>query len=534
MERRPLLGDEAVALGAIHAGLSGAYSYPGTPATEIFELVEKETHDWPPVTEGGVHAFWSSNEKVAFEEALGMSYAGRRALVSFKHVGLNVAADPFINSAITGITGGLVAVSADDPGMHSSQNEQDSRFYASFALIPCFEPANGQECYDMALEAFDQSERIGLPVMMRLVTRLAHSRSGVAVGQRRAPNPLSPTSRPGDWTLLPSNARIGYARLVAKQADILRWSEESKWNRLRLNAKGGRIGVIASGIAFNYFRECYQDENAMPSHLRLGAYPVPTALVSQLLDSVDSVLVLEDGYPLIETSLSGLLGSPRGKTIRGRLDGTVPRTGELSPDNVRLALGMTPLEQQNPPSLALPGRPPCLCDGCPHIDTFNAIKVILAENPSARVFGDIGCYTLAAYPPYETCHACVDMGASVSMAMGASAAGLRPVLATIGDSTFVHSGMTPLVSAAKQNLNMTLFILDNGTVAMTGGQPTMASGERLVNLVKGLGVPPEHIKVIRAHRREHDANVESIRREVAYDGLSVIIPVRECIQTAKK
>jgi indolepyruvate ferredoxin oxidoreductase alpha subunit len=532
-DRRPLLGDEAVALASIHAGLSGAFSYPGTPATEIFEFVQRETRDGPPAREGGVHCVWSANEKVAFEEALGMSYAGRRALVSFKHVGLNVAADPFMNSAVTGVKGGLVVAVADDPGMHSSQDEQDSRVYAGFAQIPCLEPASGQQAYDMTRQAFDLSEEMGLPVMVRLVTRLAHSRSGVAVGERRAANPLAPTDAPADWTLLPSNARRRYDVLTGKQDELLRRSESSPWNTLRQGQ--GRMGVVASGIAYNYFMECcYGSGKPPPPHLRIGMYPVPRALVSRLCDSVDEVLVLEEGYPVLESALRGVLDDPRGKKIHGRADGWVPRTGELTPDIAARALGLPEVPRQSAAPLPLPARPPCLCDGCPHIDSYSVIRVILDAHPGARVFSDIGCYTLGAYPPYGAAHSCVCMGASISMAMGAAAAGMRPVLATIGDSTFVHSGMTPLIGAAKQNLDMVIFILDNSTVAMTGGQQTMASGEDLVRLVKGLGVHPEHVHTIRAHRKDHQANVELVKREIAYPGLSVLIPTRECVVTARK
>jgi len=534
MDRRPLLGDEAVALGAIHAGLSGAYSYPGTPATEILEFVEKETRGGPPVSEGGVHHSWSANEKVAYEEALGMSYAGRRAMVSFKHVGLNVAADPYMNSAVTGVEGGFLVVSADAPGRHSSQNEQDSRVYASFALVPCFEPANGQEAYDMAREAFDASERFGLPVMMRLVTRLAHSRSGVALAEKRAPNPLQPTADTARWTLLPSNARKNYAALTRKQAELLAWSESSRWNQLRLGDAGGKVGYIASGVGLNYLLESFGPGEALPPHLKVGCYPIPVALVSKLLDAVDTVVVIEDGYPFIESALRGLLDRPRGKTVKGRLDGTLPRAGELNPDLVRKALGLPERPRQAAPDLKLAGRPPSLCDGCPHIASYNAVKVILEAEPKARVFADIGCYTLGAYAPYNAAHSCVDMGASISMAMGAAAAGMHPVLATIGDSTFMHSGMTPLVGAAKRNLNMTVLVLDNETVGMTGGQETMSTGKDLVRIVTGLGVDPAHVHVVNPHRKHHAENVELLKKEIAYKGLSVIIPTRECIQTAKK
>lgn len=531
MERRPLLGDEAIALAAIHAGLSGAYSYPGTPATEIFEFVHRETHKGPSAREGGVHAVWSANEKVAYEEALGMSFAGRRALVSFKHVGLNVAADPFMNSAVSGIDGGLVVCSADDPGMHSSQNEQDSRVYAWFALIPCVEPCTGQEAYDMTWEIYDLSEKWHLPFMIRMVTRLAHSRSGVDLAEPRKPNPLHASETPANWTLLPANARRLYATLTDKQAELLAWSESCRWNQLKLNPKGGRVGVIAAGVAYNYFCENYPDEATRPSFLKIGAYPIPKKLIKQLFDAVDEVIVLEDGYPFIEQQLDGVLGAP--KPVHGRLDGTCPRTGELNPDNVRKALGLPEVKKQVIPDVPLPGRPPRLCDGCPHIDSYTIVREIMNEMPETRNFADIGCYTLGAYAPYNAIHSCIDMGASISMAMGAAQAGLKPVLCTIGDSTFMHSGMTPLVGAAAQNLPMTVFILDNSTTAMTGGQDSMGEG-RLLDVIKGLGVNPEHIHVLQAHRKFHDANLEIIRREVAYEGLSVIIPTRECVVTAKK
>lgn len=534
MERRPLLGDEALALGAIHAGLSGAYSYPGTPATEIFEFIRQETRKDPPAKDGGVQHVWSANEKVAFEEALGMSYAGRRAIVSFKHVGLNVAADPFMNSAVTGITGGFIVAVADDPGMHSSQNEQDSRMYAAFATVPCLEPADQQEAYDMTVEAYDLSEKLELPIVVRMVTRLAHSRSGVQVGERRRPNDLSPTTNPRRWTLLPQNAREQWAQHVSRLHEIVAWSESCRWNRLHLNPKGGKTGYIVSGIAKNYFLSNFEPGEELPPYLGIGAYPLPKKLIRQLFEAVDEVVVIEEGYPIIEDAINGVLGSPMGKKVRGRGDGTIPRVGELDPDVVRLAVGKDPIPRQKAPAFKLAARPPRLCDGCPHVDAYGILKDILAEQPSARVFSDIGCYTLGALPPYNAAHSCVDMGASISMAMGAAQAGMRPVMCTIGDSTFVHSGMTPLIGAAAQNTPMTVLILDNSTVAMTGGQDTMTTGESLIRVVKGLGVDPDHLHVLEMRRKFRDENEAIIKKELAHEGLSVIITVRECVVTAKK
>ena len=530
---RPLLGDEALALGAIDAGLSGAFSYPGTPATEILEFVARETGDGPPASAGGVSHSWSANEKVAYEEAMGMSFAGRRALVSFKHVGLNVAADPFMNSAVSGVDGGVVVACADDPGQHSSQNEQDSRVFAAFAQVPCLEPSGAQDCYDMARDAFDLSERFGIPVMMRLVTRISHTRSGVVLAEKRPTRPLQPSTDYARWSLLPVNARKGVAALAAKHADLTAWSETCRWNRLDLGHSGSKFGVIAAGIAVNYFLENYGPDDAIPPYLAIGAYPLPVGLVEKLLDSVDTVLVLEDGYPHIEGMLRGLLGRPRGKGVRGKLDGAVPRTGELSPDLVREALGLPAREHRAASDLALAGRPPSMCNGCPHIDSNAAIRVVLDTYPGAHVFGDIGCYALAYLPPFRTVHASIDMGSSISMAMGAAAAGVHPAIASIGDSTFLHSGMSSLVDAAKRDVPMTVMLLDNGTTAMTGFQESMVTGEDLVRVVRGLGVREDHLHVINPHRKHHEENVALVKREVEYKGLSVIIARRECIQTAR-
>jgi indolepyruvate ferredoxin oxidoreductase alpha subunit len=527
MSRQILLGDEAVALGAAHAGLSAAYSYPGTPASEVLEYLIRLAGETQ-----AFKAVWSVNEKVAYEEALGASFAGKRALVSFKHVGLNVAADPFMNSAITGANGGLLVVSADDPGMHSSQNEQDSRYYVQFAQIFGYEPSDHQEAYDMAREAFDVSERFGLPVLMRLVTRLSHSRSAVAVREPRPQNELKKGSAK-DWILLPVNARRRFVHLLDRQAEMVRFGEASRFNVLRLAESDRKLGVIASGVAYNYFREALAGERGLPSFLKVSTYPLPEGLVRQLVAAVDTVLVLEDGYPFIERQIQGLFGIP-GKTVRGKLSGALPASGELSPDVVRQALGRPPLPALAPSGLPLAGRPPQLCVGCPHADTFKALNKALEGRPESNVFSDIGCYTLGALPPYNAVHSCVCMGASVSMARGASDVGLHPAVSVIGDSTFAHSGITPLLGAAQADTDMTVIILDNATTAMTGGQPTYGSGERLLRLVEGLGVPKEHIRTIEPLPKNHDKNVQIIKDEIAHRGLSVIVAVRECVQEQRK
>ncbi|UCE41311.1 MAG: indolepyruvate ferredoxin oxidoreductase [Candidatus Aminicenantes bacterium] len=527
MKQEVLLGDEAVALGAIHAGLTGGYSYPGTPASEIMEYLVRAS-----AKEKSFVASWSVNEKVAYEEALGVSYAGKRALVSMKHVGLNVAADPFMNSAITGANGGLVVIVADDPGMHSSQNEQDSRFYAEFAKIFCFEPSNHQEAYDMTRDAFDLSEHLGVPVMVRMVTRLSHSRSRVQPRSPREQNTLH-FGKDTDWTLLPVHARRRFKHLVDKQKDLIMVSNRSEFNSLRINPKNTTLGIIASGIAANYVIENYIEGQEYPSFLKVTTYPIPEELVKGLVDHVDTALIVEDGYPFIEKNISGVFGID-GKNIFGKLTGHLPSTGELSPEIVRQGLGLEALPKRGIADFPLAARPPQLCQGCSHADTYRALNEALESYPESNVFSDIGCYTLGALPPYNAIQSCVCMGASVSMAKGGAEAGVYPSIAVIGDSTFAHSGLTPLLAAVAANTNMTVFILDNSTVAMTGGQPTFLSGEKLVKVIEGMGIAKEHIRSILPLPKNHDENIHIIKQELTYKGLSVVISARECVQQARK
>jgi indolepyruvate ferredoxin oxidoreductase alpha subunit len=527
MKQEVLLGDEAVALGAIHAGLSGAYSYPGTPASEIMEFLIRASGEGKKFV-----ASWAVNEKVAYEEALGISYAGKRALVSMKHVGLNVAADPFMNSALTGANGGLVVVVADDPGMHSSQNEQDSRYFAHFARVFCLEPSNHQEAYSMTREAFDLSEKLGIPVMIRMVTRLAHSRSRVQPRQPRKQNPLS-YGKGADWTLLPVNARRRFKILVDKQTELIRTSNESGFNSLSINPKNHDLGIIASGIAYNYVIENYPHNEERPSVLKVSTYPLPKDLIEKLFSHLDRILVVEEGYPFIEDGLGGLLGAA-GKEIRGKLSGHMPSTGELSPEIVRQGLQMEPLAKRSVGDFPMASRPPQLCRGCSHADTYLALNEALSSYSSSNVFSDIGCYTLGALPPYNAIQSCVCMGASVGMAKGGSEAGVYPSVAVIGDSTFAHSGITPLLDAAVSNTDMTVLVLDNSTVAMTGGQPTFATGEKLERLIEGLGVARAHIRTIVPLPKNHEENVRIMKEEFDYRGLSIIIAARECVQQARR
>lgn len=525
MQKLLLLGAEAVAQGAIDGGMSGIYAYPGTPSTEITEYVQNSKL----AGERKIHSQWSANEKTAMEAALGMSYAGKRAMVCMKHVGLNVAADAFINSAITGVNGGLVVAAADDPSMHSSQNEQDSRFYGKFAMIPILEPSNQQEAYDMAYESFEISEKFKLPVLIRFTTRLSHSRSGVVTKQTKPQNQLTYPEDPIQFVLLPSNARKRYKLLLSLQESIEEDSEKSKYNFL-IDGSDKSIGIIACGIAYNYLMENYPDRKCPYPILKLGQYPLPKNKVEKIFNSCEKILVLEDGYPFVEEQLKGFLDKS-GK-IKGRLDGTISRDGELNPDIVGRALGKE-VKSGKPIPQIVANRPPELCSGCSHRDIYNALNETMKEFGKQKVFSDIGCYTLGALPPWNSINSCVDMGASITMAKGAADAGVRPSIAVIGDSTFTHSGMTALLDCVYENTPVTIIISDNSTTAMTGGQPSHATG-RLEEICIGLGVKPEHVRVLTPLPKYHDEMVKVLREEFLYEGVSVIIPRRECIQTATR
>lgn len=523
-EKLLLLGDQAIALGAVHAGLSGVYAYPGTPSTEITEYIQQ----CELALGRGVHSRWCTNEKTAMEAALGMSYVGKRALVCMKHVGLNVAADAFVNSAMTGTNGGLVVLVADDPSMHSSQNEQDSRFYGKFAFVPILEPSTQQEAYDMMSYAFALSERAQLPVLMRVTTRMAHSRAVVSLRSERQENELKFPEDLSRWVLLPAIARRRYMALLGQQPELEKTAESSPFNRFS-DGKNHTCGVIACGIGYNYLMENFPGGCDFPV-LKLSQYPLPKESIRRMAEMCKEILVLEDGQPFVEEQLAGIL--PTACRVRGRLTGDLPRTGELTPDNIRPALGLVPATGFTASEHVVP-RPPALCTGCGHRDMYEALNVVVREFPDAKVFSDIGCYTLGALPPFRAIHTCVDMGASITMAKGAADAGLWPAVAVIGDSTFTHSGITGLLDAVNSNANITVVISDNLTTAMTGGQDS-AGTNRLEAICLGIGVEPEHLHVVEPLPKNMEQITKVIRQEIQYKGLSVIIPRRECIQTLKR
>ncbi|MBP5771514.1 MAG: indolepyruvate ferredoxin oxidoreductase [Bacteroidaceae bacterium] len=538
MKKQLLLGDEAIAQGAIYAGLSGVYAYPGTPSTEITEYIQSS----PLARQRGVHSRWCTNEKTAMEAALGMSFMGKRALVCMKHVGLNVCADPFVNSGMTGVGGGLVVVVADDPSMHSSQDEQDSRFYGKFAMIPTFEPSSQQEAYDMMEAAFDYSEQQQLPVLMRVTTRMAHSRAVVQVKEQARPeNQMNYDAVASNWVLLPANARRRNDKVTAQQTQLEEDAVRSCYNQLiHAHIQKTPLGIIASGIAYNYVMESFDDlyqgkgGEEIPL-LKISQYPLPRKLVRELMESCEKVLIVEEGQPFIEEQVRGVFNTPH---ILGRLTGELPRTGELTPDCVAAALkhGEAANSEENRINASqsvVVSRPPALCKGCGHRDVYTALNEVLGEFDNPRVFGDIGCYTLGFLPPYHAIHSCVDMGASITMAKGAADAGQWPAVAVIGDSTFTHSGMTGLLDAVNENADITVIISDNLTTAMTGGQDS-AGFSKYEAICRGLGVPEEHLHVVVPLSKNMPEITRIIREEINYHGVSVIIPRRECIQTAKR
>jgi indolepyruvate ferredoxin oxidoreductase alpha subunit len=382
----------------------------------------------------------------------------------------------------------------------------------------------------MTREAFDLSERFRVPVVVRLVTRLAHSRSMVALAEPRPENPPRRAPEPTSWILLPGYARRQWRALLARQDEMAAHAEEACV--LTLSMRKGGLGVITTGIARNYYEENVYGLDEAPSHLHIGFYPPPVEMIRILAAHVRRLLVLEDGQAFLERRLRGMLGTP--VPIEGRESGAVPPSGELDPDIVRAALALPPRARVTVEGFRIPGRPPQLCDGCPHAFAYRALKKALEGSGGAAITGDIGCYTLGALAPYSAIESCVCMGASIGMAKGAAEAGMRPVIAVIGDSTFLHSGITPLMDAVAADTDMTVVILDNQAVAMTGGQAPVVTSSRLREIVAGLGVVPAHLHVVDAHPRRVRENAEVLRREIDRRGLSVVIASHECIQTARQ
>ncbi len=517
MKKLLLSGNEAIARGAYEAGITFAAAYPGTPSTEILENIATYKDD--------IYCHWGANEKTSLEEAMGACFTGARSLAAMKHVGLNVAADPFFSASYIGVKGGLVIISADDPGMHASQNEQDNRNYGYAAKMPILEPTDSQEAKDMVIEGIKLSEQFDTPVLIRMTTRVNHSRSAVALGER---GPLPEVEYKKDFTktmLLPALARLKHVEVEKRLVKLKEFSNQSKFNTITEGKT--RIGVIASGISFQNGKEVFPDA----WFLKLGmVHPFPEELFKKFAANVDTIYVLEENDPFIENNVR-LQHS--GKEIFGK--NMFPLTGEMSQDIIRAAIGKKDLTQKFDTN-TIPKRPPNLCAGCPHTATFFNLG-----RQKLTVTGDIGCYTLGGLPPLNSMDMCIDMGAGFTALLGMEKAleknGKKlKAVGLMGDSTFFHSGMTGLLDMIYTKSKSTIIILDNSITAMTGHQENAGSGKNLMgedsptidilNLVKvGFGV--EHTYEVDAY--DVKGLKEIIKREVDREALSVLVIRRPCV-----
>ncbi|HLP62139.1 MAG TPA: indolepyruvate ferredoxin oxidoreductase subunit alpha [Candidatus Deferrimicrobium sp.] len=517
MKKELLSGNEAIARGAYEAGVTFASAYPGTPSTEILENVAKYQEH--------IYCHWGANEKTAMEEALGACFTGARSLVSMKHVGLNVAADPFFSASYLGVKGGFIIISADDPGMHSSQNEQDNRNYALAAKMPVLEPSDSQEAKEMVIEGIKLGEKFNTPIMIRMTTRTCHSRSAVELGDRETPPEIEYIKDFKKTMLLPALARVKHVAVEKRQAEIKEFSNQFKLNYII--AGKSRVGVIASGISYQYGREIFKDAH----FLKLGMpYPFPSKLLKEFAAQVDKIYVLEENDPFIENFVRLELS---GKEIIGK--NVFPLTGEMTPDVIRASLGQKDLTLKFDLD-QIPKRPPTLCAGCPHTATFHNLSM-----QKINVTGDIGCYTLGALPPLNAMDTCIDMGASITALLGIEKACEKAgkkvnAAAVIGDSTFFHSGITGLLDIIYTKAKSTVIILDNSITAMTGHQVNPGTGLNLmgqpapridiVKLVKeGLGI--EHTYEIDGYDVKNLKEI--IKREVKRDEPSVLVVRRPCV-----
>ncbi len=507
--RRILSGNEALARGAWEAGVQVAAAYPGTPSTELLEELAR----FP-----GVYAEWSTNEKVALDVAVGAALAGRRSLAAMKHVGVNVAMDSLMYASYTGLEAGLVLVSADDPAMHSSQNEQDNRRLATFARIPCLEPSSSQECKDFMRLALDLSERFDTPVLVRTTTRINHSSGVVELADRveLAPRREKFPRNAEKYVMVPANARQRHPVVEQRLLDLKAWADTPQAPN-HIIWRGKEVGVVTAGVAFQYAREVLPEASV----LKLGmSFPLPEQLVRQFAAQVKRLVVLEELDPVIEEQIKLLGVACEGKSI-------FPLCGELDPTVVRerahaagLPVDRPPVEVPLLPKPVLPGRPPVLCPGCPHRSVF----ALLAKK-KVPVSGDIGCYTLGYQPPLSALHFCGCMGASIGVAHGAAKAGVKErMVAVLGDSTFFHTGLAALANVAYNRSNVLTIILDNRTTGMTGHQPNPATGLTL----QGQEVPVLDFEAVaRAFGIQQVATVEAYDTEALERAFMQLMAINE-------
>ncbi len=521
---RPMTGNEAIARGAWEAGCRVAAAYPGTPSTEILEsLATYPTED--------VHAQWSTNEKTAMDVAYGASYGGVRAFCAMKHVGLNVAADALMTEAYLGVNGGLAIAVCDDPGIHSSQNEQDTRLFGKLANVPVLEPSDAQEALEFTRWAFELSEQFDTPVIVRSTTRLSHTRSSVLLGERREVESRGFVERPEN-VALPITARKRHPLVIERELEMEKYfsaSDKTRWLQARSgngNKAAEAVGVITAGIAYSYVRE------VLPavSVLKLPAsYPLARDKVREFCAAHDRIIIVEELEPFLETEISAMGISVEGKVF-------FPRAGELSPelvyDGFAKAGLLEPKNRDNGLEIEELVRPPVLCAGCPHTGGYMALRAL-----NARVAGDIGCYTLAAMQPLQAMHTCVSMGSSIGTAAGLALAGTetRPIVATIGDSTFLHGGIPALINAVYNSADITVLLLNNSTTAMTGGQDHPGTGRTLrgdathkvnyADICRSAGVE----SLVEVDSYDLGVLYKALREATEYRGVSVVIANRPCV-----
>jgi len=546
-ERLLLLGNEAIVRGALEAGVGFATTYPGTPASEIgdnFARLARET---------GIYFEYSINEKVALEMAAAAAAAGVRSLVSMKHVGLNVAADAFMSTVYVGTRAGFVVVTADDPGMHSSQNEQDNRYYAHISGAPLLEPADPREAYEMAKAAFALSEEVELPVLLRTTTRVSHTRAAVEVGE--LPPPEARNTRgffekdPQRFVIVPAVARRLHKLLLERLKKAEELAEESEFNFVE--GEGTELGIVTSGVSYTYVHDAVE-ELGVQDRVRVAklglSHPLPRRLLARFLGQVERVLVVEELEPILETQVRGLAQELKlDVEIRGKGTGGLSRLYEYDPDRVRSALAEVLNLDWEPPEPVrltqdeLPPRPPVLCPGCPHRATYYALKLALGEEEHKKTIytSDIGCYTLGLLPPLEMADYLLCMGSSVGTAGGfarATRQGQR-VVAFIGDSTFYHAGIPALINAVHNQHRFLLVILDNRTTAMTGHQPHPglelsalgpAPAVSLERLIEGCGVDPERVHVIDPMDLQRAVEIFKRALRESEEGVAVVISRHPC------
>jgi indolepyruvate ferredoxin oxidoreductase alpha subunit len=507
-------GNEGIARGAYECGVRFASGYPGTPSTEIIEAFAQ--YD-------GVYAEWSPNEKVALEVGIGAALAGARAMVVMKHVGVNVAADPLFTVSYTGTNGALVIISADDPSLHSSQNEQDNRNYAKFAKIPMLEPADSQEAKDYIKIAFDISERFDTPVFLRTTTRVSHSKSVVDLSDPSVADDRTALQfNTSKYVMVPFNARVRRVEVEKRLKRLREFSDTFSENKIEMNDP--EVGIITSGMSYNYAKDIFPNY----SYLKLGmVYPLPTDLIRDFASKVNILYVIEELDPFIQEQVLAMGIKVIGKEV-------FPYTNEFDPGVIETAIKGKKTSTVNLPDVSIPPRPPNLCAGCPHRGLFYVLGKL-----KVFVSGDIGCYTLSFMKPLEGLHSCICMGASIGMAHGMSKAlkdkGKGKVVGVIGDSTFIHSGITPLLNMAYNKSDAVIVICDNRTTAMTGMQEHPATGYTLqgektieldfVTLASALGI--DSIRVIDPYDITTTRNV--MKEELSKPGPSVVISRRSCV-----